>query len=199
MSFHEVRFPTDISFGSSGGPEYSTDVVVLSSGFESRNANWQTSRARYNIAHGVKNESQLAALIAFFRARKGKAYGFRFKDWSDFKGVAQNIGIGNASQTSFQIVKNYNSGSSSYIRKINKIVSGSVNVYLNSVLQTSGYSVNNNTGVITFTAAPASGVSITADYDFDVPVRFDTDSLSSSIDTYGVYSFADVPLVEIRI
>ncbi|MBY0355033.1 MAG: DUF2460 domain-containing protein, partial [Rickettsiales bacterium] len=75
MSFVEIQFPADISYGSSGGPTFSTDVIEAFSGFEQRNINWSAARARYNVAHGVKTQSQLDELIAFFRARQGKAIG----------------------------------------------------------------------------------------------------------------------------
>lgn len=199
MSFVEVQFPIDIAYGSSGGPEYSTDVVIMQSGHEQRNINWAQARARYNVAHGVKTQEQLDALIAFFRARKGKAHGFRFKDWTDHSAVAQAIGTGNGSATQFQLVKAYASGSVTETRTVTKPVSGTVSIYLNSVLQTGGVSVNYATGVVTFASAPGSGVAIAADFEFDVPVRFDTDRLSASLDSYGSHSWLDIPLVEIRL
>lgn len=199
MSFVETRFPADISYGSTGGPEYSTDVVITHGGYEQRNINWSAARARYNVAHGVKSQAQLDTLIAFFRARKGKAHGFRFKDWTDYQGIAQNLGTGNGSATQFPLKKTYTSGSGTEVRVITKPVSGSVSIYLNGVLQNSGWSVNTATGVVTFTSAPGSGVVITADFEFDVPVRFDTDRLSASLDTYGSHSWRDIPLVEVRV
>ena len=96
MGFVEEQFPTDISYGSSGGPEFSTDIVTAQSGHEQRNSNWAEARARYNVAHGVKSQTQLDALIAFFRARKGRACGFRFKDWIDYKASNQLLGQGMA-------------------------------------------------------------------------------------------------------
>lgn len=116
MAFVEVRFPTDIAYGSAGGPEYSTDIVITHSGHEQRNSNWSQARARYNIAHGVKTQAQLDALIAFFRARKGRADGFRFKDWTDHKATGQLIGTGDGERVSFQLVKSYDSGSSTATR-----------------------------------------------------------------------------------
>lgn len=198
MGFVETQFPTDISYGSSGGPEYATDVVASNSGFEQRNVNWAQARARYNVAHGVKNKAQLDTLIAFFRARKGRAYGFRFKDWTDFQ-ATETLGIGNGVQTDFQLIKTYTNGGVSDIRTIKKPVSGSVLVYRNAVLQTTGVSVNTTTGVVSFSAAPTSGQVISASFQFDVPVRFDTDRLSASLDAYGIHSWLDIPLVEVRL
>src|SRR5688500_4642354 len=111
MAFIEIRFPTDISYGSGGGPEYSTDIVITQSGYEQRNANWAQARASYNVAHGVKTQAQLDTLIAFFRARKGRADGFRFKDWTDYQATGQALGTGDGVQTGFQLVKSYSSGS----------------------------------------------------------------------------------------
>lgn len=196
MAFHDVQFPTDIAYGSSGGPNYSTDVVINHGGYEQRNVNWSAARARYNVAHGVKSQAQLDVLIAFFRARKGKAYGFRFKDWTDFEGVGQVIGAGGA--TLFQLVKRYVSGDAQEVRTIVKPVAGSVKIYVNDVLLTSGVSVDGATGLVTLSSAPAGGAVVKADFEFDVPVRFDTDQLSASLEAYGVRSWLDIPLVEVR-
>ena len=199
MSFVETRFPEDIAYGSSGGPSYSTDVVMTVSGHEQRNINWEHARARYNVAHGVKNQAQLGALIAFFRARKGRAYGFRFQDWSDFKAINQTLGTGDGSTTQFQLIKQYDNGGVSETRIIHKPVQDTVKLYVDSVLQETGVSVDYSTGLISFSVAPPSGTLVTADFEFDVPVRFDTDSLSARLDHYGAYSWNDIPLVELRI
>lgn len=198
-AFVEVRLPVDISFGSSGGPEYSTDVTLTHGGFEQRNINWAEARARYNVAHGVKTQAQLNELIAFFRARKGKAYGFRFKDWTDYQGIAEVIATGDGETTGFQLVKSYSSGNVAEMRVITKPVAETVRIYKDAALVTSGVSVNTATGMVTFAVAPVEGVVITADFDFDVPVRFDSDRLSTSLDAYGSHSWADIPLVEIRV
>ena len=83
--FHEVRFPDNIAYGATGGPEFATTVVVTGAGHEQRNVNWAEARGRWDVASGLKNQQQLDELIVFFRARKGRAYGFRFKDWTDYK------------------------------------------------------------------------------------------------------------------
>ena len=200
MAFIETRFPTDIAYGSAGGPQYSTDIVITQSGYEQRNMNWSQSRAKFNVAYGVKNQTQLDALIAFFRARKGRADGFRFKDWTDYIGLAQQIGTGDGTTTQFQLIKTYASGSTSEQRIITKPVSGSVKIYLNATLQSpSNYIVDYTTGKITFTTAPAAATAITADFEFDTPVRFDTDKLAASLDSYGLGSVRDLPLVEVRV
>lgn len=198
MGFVETQFPTDISYGSSGGPEYATDVVVSSSGFERRNVNWEQARARYNVAHGVKTKAQLETLIAFFRARKGRAYGFRFKDWTDYQ-ATESLGVGDGVRTQFQLIKTYVNGATTETRTIQKPVVGTVEVFKNASLQSSGMSVDHATGVVTFAVAPTAGQIISASFEFDVPVRFDTDRLSASLDAYGIHSWLDIPLIEVRL
>ncbi len=199
MAFHEVQFPTDIAFGAAGGPAYSTDIVETHGGYEQRNSNWAQARAVYQVAHGVKTEAQLAALIAFFRARKGRAYGFRFKDWADYRVSGQRIGTGDGAQTQFQLVKAYSSGGVTEMRSISKPVAGTVAVYVAGVVQNSGVAVNTANGMVTFTSAPANGAAITADFQFDVPVRFDSDHLSASLDADNSGSWRDIALVEVRV
>ena len=109
-SFHEIQFPPDISSGAAGGPAYSTTVVAMVSGHEKRNINWSQARGTWNVAHGLKTRDQVAQLIAFFRARKGKAYGFRFKDWTDYQGIVQPLGTGDGTTRTFPLVKRYASG-----------------------------------------------------------------------------------------
>ena len=195
MSFHEVRFPTEIAFGSSGGPEFFTSIISTYGGFEQRNINWSAARARYNVLHAIKNQTQIDELLAFFRARYGKAHAFRFKDWADYNALAQQIGVGDGANKNFQLSKAYDS----YVRIIKKPVSGSVKFYINEVLQTSGVAVNSATGVVTFTTAPTAAAVIKADYEFDVPVRFDVDYLPASFDAAGLNSIRDIALVEVRI
>lgn len=173
---------------------------MTASGYEQRNINWSEARARYNVAHGIKTQAQLDTLIAFFRARKGRANGFRFKDWTDYLVTSQDIGTGDGSTTQFQLVKTYTSGSITESRTIHKPVAGTLTVYLDEVEESgSNYSLDTTTGIITFISAPALDVVITADFEFDVPVRFDTDRLAATLDTYGTYSWGDIPLVEVRI
>lgn len=198
MSFHEVQFPPDISYGATGGPGYSTGVVTTSSGGEQRNQNWAQSRCKYNVAHGVKSQAQLDVLIAFFRARKGKVYGFRFKDWSDFKATGQTCAAVAGSPLVYQLQKTYVDGAGyTDIRPIKKPVTGTLKVYISGVLQMSGCTVDYVTGRITFTDIPAGAV--TADFEFDVPCRFDTDEMPINIDNWSTYSWSGITVIEIKI
>ncbi len=193
MSFVEVQFPTDISYGATGGPVFLTDVVATVSGHEQRNSKWSQSRAKYNVASGIKTESQWQALIAFFRARRGKAVGFRFKDWSDYK--AENQPLKSLGGNDYQLVKQYVSGAAVYERDITKPVTGTIKLYEDSILQASGWSIDTTTGIIT---TSLSGT-LSADFEFDVPVRFDTDEMSISMDSFDAGNWGSIPLIEVRI
>lgn len=196
--FHEVQFPPDISYGASGGPGYSTTVVTTVSGHERRNANWAAARGRWNVAHGLRKREQVAALIAFFRARRGRAYGFRFRDWTDYQALAQLIGVGDGATKTFKLIKRYASGGEIETRIIAKPVPGTVKITLDGVEAASGWSVNTATGLVTFTTAPATGVQVTADFEFDVPVRFDSDQMDITIETYQLGSWGQIQVLEIR-
>jgi uncharacterized protein (TIGR02217 family) len=207
MAFHEIRFPDSISRGAKGGPERRTRIVELASGDEERNASWANSRRRYDVSYGVRRADDLAAVVAFFEARNGRLHAFRFKDWSDYKSCLpsaapaatdQIIGTGNGSTTTFALTKTYASGAQSWARAIIKPVAGTVTVSLNGVVQGSGWSVNTTTGIVTFTVAPANGAVIRAGFEFDVPVRFDTDELPVTLDIERTGSIPSIPLIEVR-
>lgn len=210
MSFHEIRFPADISRGSAGGPERRTQVVALSSGHEERNQQWADSRRRYDAGSGVKDAGALHALIAFFEERRGRAHGFRWKDWADFKScvpladptpVDQPVGTGDGAATAFQLVKVYGSVHLPWTRTISKPVAGTVRVALDGVEQAvvSDFTVDVTTGVVTFAVPPAEGAAVTAGFEFDVPVRFDTDRISVDLASLRHGDIAEIPVVEVRL
>lgn len=197
--FHEVRFPDAIARGATGGPGYDTTILATVAGFERRNANWSQARGRWDVGSGLKRREDFSALIAFFRARQGRAYGFRFKDWTDFRGEIEQIGVGDGATKTFHLVKCYASGGVDVTRQIPKPVAGSVTVHCDGIALASGWSADAATGIITLTTAPAPGAVITASFEFDVPVRFDTDQMDLSLDTYDHGSWPQIPIVEIRL
>ena len=207
MAFHEIRFPDNISRGARGGPERRTQVVELASGDEERNASWVNSRRRYDVAYGIRRSDDLAAVVAFFEARNARLFGFRYKDWADYKSnlpsqaitpTDQQIGTGTGSLKTFQLAKRYTSGAQTWVRTIAKPVTVTVRVALGTVEQISGWTLDTTTGVVTFTSAPSNGVIVRAGFEFDVPVRFDTDLLDVTLDIERLGSITSIPLLEIR-
>lgn len=210
MAFHEIRFPATLSFGSVGGPERRTEIVTLANGFEERNTPWEHSRRRYDAGLGLRSLNDIETLIAFFEARTGQLHGFRWKDWSDYKSCAplstpafddQLIGIGDGVRTVYQLQKTYISGLQSYVRPIRKPVSGTVVVAVagDPKIETLEFSINLETGEITFVLPPDLGTRVTAGFEFDVPVRFDTDTIQTSVASFQTGEVPNVPVVEIRL
>jgi uncharacterized protein (TIGR02217 family) len=206
--FDDVRFPTAIARGATGGPERKTDIVTTASGREERNARWANSRRRYNIGFGVKSLTDIQAVVRFFEERRGRLHAFRFKDFTDFKSCAANamtaatdqvIGTGTGSLATFQLVKTYGAGNRAYVRMVLAPIAETVIVAVNSVATTQ-FTVNSTTGVVTFNAGalPAAGAVVTAGYQFDVPVRFDTDQLSINLSHFEAGEIPDITLVEVR-
>lgn len=208
MAFDEIQFPLKVSFGSLGGICFSTEVVTTDGGQEKRNQNWSQARRRYDAQTGVRTVSDAMLLSAFFQARAGRARGFRLRDWSDYSsaldGVStpaatdQEIGTGDGSTVSFQLVKNYGDDDVLYTRSIRKPVSGSLKVAVNGTVLDDGWSVDASTGALAFANAPSSGSLITAGFLFDVPVRFDTDQLLIAAQDQR-QAKAEIPLLEIRV
>ena len=200
--FHEVRFPVRLAFGSGSGIERKTEIVSLASGYERRISPWALGRRRYLIGAGVKSLVDAAELLSFFEAREGRLYGFRFKDFADFKSCALNvavsatdqvIGTGDGAATVFQLVKAYGS----VVRDVRKPVSGTVKLAVDGVEV--GFTVDETTGVVTLATAPAVGVSVTAGFEFDTPVRFDSERIDLTLEGVDAGRLTAVSLVEIRV
>ena len=210
MNFHEIRFPTSLSFGSTGGPERRTDIVTLMNGFEERNTPWEHSRRRFDAGLGLRSLDDVDTLIAFFEARRGQLYGFRWKDWSDYRScppsrdvspLDQEIGRGDGKTTTFALKKSYVSGDHSYARPILKPVAGTVRVALaaDPKVDTVEFSVDVTLGRVIFANPPDIDVRITAGFEFDVPVRFDIDRIHTSMATFNAGEVPAVPVIEVRL
>jgi uncharacterized protein (TIGR02217 family) len=206
MNFHEISFPLAIAFHSTGGPSRRTEIVTLGSGHEERNAVWAASRRRFDVGSGLKTLDDLHSVIGFFEARRGRLYGFRFKDFSDWKSCApgtaitptdQAIGSGDGSMTAFQLSKTYTSGGASWTRTIQKPVDGTVCVAVDGSEVTGGFVCDAATGLVRFASAPAAGAAISAGFAFDCPVRFDSDALSINLANFAAGEIPSIPLVEI--
>jgi uncharacterized protein (TIGR02217 family) len=150
-------------------------------------------------------------VIAFFEERRGRLYGFRWKDRVEFQSsppsmavaaTDQEIGIGDGETNTFQLVKAYGSAFAPWIRAIRKPVAGSVTVAVDGVAAVPvDWSCDPATGVVTFDAGamPGEGAVVTAGFQFDVPVRFDTDTLEVNLTNFAAGDIPAIPLVEVRI
>ena len=196
--FHDVRFPTAIAYGATGGPRFLTAITATQSGREQRVSQWSRSRGAWDVATGIRSRADVAEFLAFFYARRGRAHGFRFKDWTDFRAAGQRLGVGDGERTAFQLVRRYDSGGVVHERRITRPVDGTVVLYRDGVEVASGVSIDHATGLVTFSSAPDEGAEITADFEFDVPVRFDTDAAELTIETFEMQQWSRIAVLEIR-
>lgn len=209
MAFHEVRLPARLAFGSTGGVERRTEIVTLGSGFERRSTPWAQGRRRFLIGANLKSLDDMAALTAFFEARHGRLYGFRFRDFADFRSCApsgaitpldQSLGVGDGVKTTFELSKRYGEGDAAPDRRIHKPVDGTVRTAIDGAeLGAEEFQTDPATGVITLAASPAVGAAITAGFEFDVPVRFDADRIDVTLESFAAGRMAAVPLIEVRV
>lgn len=209
MAFHEVRLPARLAFGSTGGVERRTEIVTLGSGFERRSTPWAQGRRRYLIGANLKSLDDMAALTAFFEARRGRLHGFRFRDFADFRSCApsgaitpldQSLGVGDGVKTTFELSKRYGEGDAAPDRRIHKPVDGTVRIAIDGAeVGAAEFQTDPATGVITLAAPPAVGAAITAGFEFDVPVRFDADRIDVTLESFAAGRMAAVPLIEVRV
>ncbi len=209
-AFHEMRFPVAVSFGATGGPARRNEIVLLTSGHERRNARFADSRRSYDAGTGLRSLEDVHDVVAFFEARRGSLHGFRFRDPFDMKSCRpheapaatdQRLGTGDGTAAVFALAKTYGQGADAYRRPIAKPVAGSVRVAVGGVEQAPGtdFSVDHATGRVTFLPGhlPADGATVTAGFEFDVPVRFDTEQLSVSLAGFRAGQIPTIPLIEI--
>jgi len=213
-----IRFPTEMTFTPAiGGPTFSTKVNDARSGYELRKRNWPAMRSKYDVSlktpasFGNNRQAFIDALMGFFMAHAGQWRPFRLKDPLDYKAELQPLGL--VAGTVYQLQKLYDMGDREYVRAITQPVTSAavdwlgnplpdtLKIYLGDVLQTAGYVVDSDTGLIECTGF--SGADALATFEFDVPVRFDTDELALMIEEsfvsggYPLSSWESIPLIEV--
>jgi uncharacterized protein (TIGR02217 family) len=212
-SFHEIQFPPSISQGAVGGPRFATSIIALSSGVEQRNINWSMRRGEWDVATGLRTQEQIEVLLDFFHARRGRAYGFRFKDWTDYRVPRWRTTPGDmfalpvffttdGTSKTFQLTKSYADSGANFPRPIQKPVPGSLQLLADGVQIDNGadWTVDTTTGIVTLSDALAAttGQLIGGACEFDVPCRFDTDDAKITITTTENFAWGPIPILEIR-
>jgi uncharacterized protein (TIGR02217 family) len=201
--FDDVLFPIEIGQEACVAPNFSTNVVTSASGFEVRNVNWAQARLRFDAGPGVRGDAELETLLSFFRARRGPAIGFRFRDPFDNSSSGmtgapaptdQAIGTGDGSTDRFNLTKTYGSGEQ---RRITRPISGTVRVAIDGIEMTTGWTLGDK-GVVQFDDPPAEGAAVSAGFLFDVPVRFAEDRIEINRATFLAGEAPSVPLIEVR-
>ena len=192
QAFDDVVFPLALGREAEVSPEHATTITASAAGRETRNAAWAEARTRYDVGPGVRSEADIAALLDFFRARRGPARGFRLRDPFDATTEDALIGTGDGERQSFALVKRYGDA----VRRITRPVAGTVRVEVAGVA-TEAFSVGAG-GIVSLDRAPAVGAPVTASFVFDVPVRFAEERLTVSRATFAAGAATSVPLIEVR-
>lgn len=213
-----VVFPASVAAGAASTIRFKTDVVMVDSGYENRNGRWRQPLLRVDAALGVDSLETLSALEHFFRLVYGKREAFLFEHPRDCQSsdpvsaAAQQmpavtkddqiIGTGDAIEVAFQLGKTYtvtdiDAVDATEFRPITKPQAATVLIALDGVLQGSGWTLDDDTGIVTFSAAPGSSVVVTAGFKYWIPMRFDTDEMSTNLRDYGTGSVS-IPMVEVR-
>jgi uncharacterized protein (TIGR02217 family) len=200
-----VPYPLALGRDAGVSPEFSTSVAVTASGHERRNARWSDARLRFDVGPGIRSEAELGTLIAFFRARRGAARGFRLRDPYDYSSngmtlvptpTDQLIGIGDGLTATFQLTKAYGSGPEPQIRPITRPVPGTVRLAINGN-ETGKFTLAPG-GKVVLRITPAAGAEVRAGFLFDVPVRFAEDRLDVTGAAFAAGEAPSVPLIEVR-
>ena len=201
-AFADVRFPIALGREASVAPAFSTAVVTTAGGAEQRNSEWADARLSFDAGPGLRSEEDLQALLAFFRARRGAAQGFRIEDPFDNSsngmslepGAAdQLLGMGDGVRTEFPLIKAYGQ----QVRRITRPVAASVRVSVTGVEMAGGWALGGK-GVVAFDDPPPEGAEVKAGFRFDVPVRFAEDRLELSRATFLAGEVPSVPMIEVR-
>jgi len=210
LAFDDVTYPLALGRDATVTPEFSTTIAVTASGFERRSSLWSNARLRFDVGPGIRSEAELGVLIAFFRARRGAARGFRLRDPSDFssngmvdtpRAADQWLGDGDGTTTRFALLKRYGEAGAEadaqQSRRITRPVVASLRVSVGGSEVGSGWTLEPG-GVIAFAQPPAAGAAVRAGFLFEVPVRFAEDRLEISGHAFAAGEAPTVPVIEIR-
>lgn len=192
--FDDVRLPEDIERGARGGPEYLTTVISLASGREQRNQEWEYPLSSFNVGYGIRKRSDMEQVYSFFHARSGKARGFRFRNWLDYRVVATPVASVAGDSNKRQLVRVFEDTINPQLRIVGYPVVSTLKVYVNQVI-TDTYTLDG--GVLTFPSDP--GADVVASFEYDIPVRFDTDRLDTLLYNYNAGEQPSIQIVELRV
>lgn len=194
--FRDATFPRTFAYGVTGGPEYATDLFTSPSGYEARQQHWLQSRGRWTVSFQHRTAAEIAPLLTLFRAvAEGCAYSFRFHDETDDT-FANPIGTGDGVTTDYPLVKIYTVGSLTASRRLSAPIVATVTVTVGGV-PTTAYTLEATTGLVRFAVAPPMGAEIAAAGEFDVPVRFATDTLPLQMVSVDAVTCEALELLEV--
>lgn len=181
-------------YGWEGGPQFKTLIVGLQNGDEYRNAEWAEVRHSYSAPFNNIDRDAYREIKRMFLVCRGMLHAFRFRDQLDYQAESEDFGTGDASEAEFQLRKISDVDGVEYARNVYAI-RGTPAITINGT-PTTAFNINPRTGMVQFDVAPANGAVLRWTGEFDIWVRFGTDSIPFSLDnpdrTNGSVSLIEV-------
>lgn len=165
--FKDIRFPTNISKGAIGGLQWPLRRVRNSGGFVFRDPLALQPLGSWEVSHVIRRPPQYKLVRNFWMVTNGGAYGFRFKDWTDFTVEASESAFVTIDGTHSRLAKRYSIYGESFDRELQKIVAST---FVPS--GGSGLTLDEDTGILTHSGLPGSFTC-----EFDCPCIFGTDEM----------------------
>lgn len=209
MAFRNELLPGTISSGADSTPMWQVDIARAKSGKEKRVARRSSSLRKCTVPLNIRSLNNIHEMISHFEVMNGPWYSFPLKDRLDFRSCAPEttptatdglLGTGDGIVATYQVRKAYVSGAFTHYRTILLPVSGTLLVSVAGVTktETTHYTVDYTTGIITFTAGniPTAGQLVKAGFDFHCKVRYDSNDLNTVIEAYRSGSIPSIALIE---
>jgi uncharacterized protein (TIGR02217 family) len=195
MNYHDVKIPNFIAICAKGGPCFSTKIASTNSGREIRILEKEYSLQKYTIQNCLLNQNQFNEFNNFFRARFGRLYCFRFKDFADHNVEKMVIAEYPSNVTNFKFQKIYQNENFSYVRNIIRPIYGSLTVCINDieiVVQTDYQNAS-----FTIDGPLRENEKLSISFQYDVNVRFCNDDFSYNYLSDGSIKIENLELVEV--
>lgn len=194
MAYLDTYIEECPAYGWQGGGEFKTTIVEMASGAERRNAEWQNVRHRYQMSFLNITKAAYRNIKQLHLVCRGRLHCFKFRDQLDYQADNEAFGVGNGSQTQWQLIKQSLIDGVSYQREVYVIEPGAT-IFVNGVATAA--IIDQDRGIVTFGVAPANGTALTWSGTFAVWVRFDQDYLPFSLDnpdaTNGSVDLIEMP------
>lgn len=198
MAYLNKPFPRRIARGATGGHgHWMTEIVESVGGHEYATQLWSRARGRWNVSHGIKTSAQHEEAQAHYYMARGRLHTWRFRDWKDYQ-LSREHSTLVAVTGGWRITRVYGDvAGMEYLRPITRPCPGTVRVYDGSGTLVST-TVDYETGIV-----GAGGAGYTVECEFDVPCRYDTDRMDTSVlsrkpDGTLFINWANLDIVESR-
>jgi uncharacterized protein (TIGR02217 family) len=194
-NFLDIKLPNFIAIYAKSIPIFSTKIITLQSGKESRYPIQDSVRFKYKISSCKLTNKQFEEFNEFFLSCRGKQYSFRMKDFQDHMVTNQSLVSGPSYERTYAIYKIYSSNNFIYRRRIYRPIINSVEVKINeSPIEPV---IDYSNGVIELNQELKQNENLTLSFKYDVLVRFDFDSFDYKSQSDGTILLDNLEMIEV--